>query len=140
MVHPLSHDLRKRIVKAVDQGLSRNQAAAKFDVAVSTAVKLMQHVKATGGVAPGKIGGYRKHKLEPHDAVVRELVSATPDATLDELVARLAERGIATSRSGLDRYFARIGWSFKKNAARKRAGQARRQSGAGSLAGETTGS
>lgn len=46
-------------MKAVDKGLSCNQAAAKFDVAVSTAVKLMQHVKETGGVVPRKIGGYR---------------------------------------------------------------------------------
>jgi transposase len=133
MAQALSGDIRGRIVKAVDAGLSRNKAAAKFDVAVSTAVKLMRHVKDTGGIAPKKIGGYRKHKLEPHDAAVRELASATPDATLDELVAQLAERGIATSRSGLDRYFAKIGWSFKKNLARSRTGQAGRQESARSL-------
>jgi transposase len=45
---------------------------------------------------------------------VRELVQATPDPTLDEFVIELAKHGIATSRSGLDRYFAVIGWSFKK--------------------------
>lgn len=138
MVQALSGDIRRRIVKAVDAGLSRNQAAKKFDVAVSTAVKLMQHVRETGSVAPKKIGGYRKHKLAAHDAAVRELATATPDATLEELVAQLAERGIATSRSGLDRYFAKIGWSFKKNSARIRAGQAGRQGSAPNVGGRAT--
>ena len=138
MVQALSGDIRRRIVKAVNAGLSRNKAAKKFDVAVSTAVKLMQHVQESGSVAPKKIGGYRRHKLGPHDAVVRELAMATPDATLEELVIQLAERGIATSRSGLDRYFRMIGWSFKKNLARIRAGQAGRQGGAPSLGGRAT--
>ena len=107
-------------------------------MAVSTAVKLMQHVQESGSVVPKKIGGYRRHKLSPHDAVLRELATATPDATLEELVIQLAERGIATSRSGLDRYFAKIGWSFKKNFACLRTGQAGRQGGARSLGGRAT--
>lgn len=130
MVQALSPDIRKRMAKAVDAGASRNAVAKRFDVAPSTVIKLMTHIEVTGSVAPKKIGGYRKHKLATHDAVVRELVRATPDATLDELVAALAGRGISTSRSGLDRYFRGIGWSFKKNPARRRAGQARRQGGA----------
>jgi transposase len=121
MVHALSLDMRKRMAKAVDAGSSRNAVARRFDVAPSTVIKLMSHIKATGSAAPKKIGGYRKHKLAAHDAVVRELVMATPDATLDELVGALGLCGIATSRSGLDRYFSRIEWSFKKSLARSRA-------------------
>lgn len=138
MTQALSNDLRNRIAKAVNGGLSRNKAAKKFDVAVSTAVKLMKRVKDTGSVVPGKIGGHRKHKLEAHDAVVRELVTATPDATLAELVVELAKRGIATSKSGLDRYFAKINWSFKKNPARIRTGQSRRRGRPPSLGGKPT--
>jgi transposase len=127
MVQALSPDIRKRIAKAVDAGASRNAVAKRFDVAASTVIKLMTRIAATGSHAPKQMGGYRKHKLAPHDGVVRELVRATPDATLDELVEQLASRGITTSRSGLDRYFRSIDWSFKKNPARSRAGQARRQ-------------
>ena len=127
MVQALSLDIRKRMVKAVDSGSSRNAVAKRFDVAVSTVIKLMTHVKMTGSPAPKKIGGYLRHKLAAHDAVVRELLLATPDATLDELVVDLGRRGIRASRSGLDRYLGHIGWSFKKNPARSRAGQARRQ-------------
>lgn len=123
MVHALSLDIRKRMAKAVDAGSSRNSVAKRFDVAPSTVIKLMARIKATGSAASKKIGGYRKHKLTAHDAVVRELVLTTPDATLDELVEELAKLGITTSRSGLDRYFSRIDWSFKKNPARSRAKQ-----------------
>lgn len=130
MVQALSLDIRKRVAKAVDGGSSRNAVAKRFDVAPSTVIKLMTHIKATGSAVPKKIGGYRKPKLATHDAAVRELVLATPDATLDEFVVELAKLGIVTSRSGLDRYFGVIGWSFKKNAARSRAKPARRQGGA----------
>jgi len=133
MVQALSSDIRKRIVKAVEGGLSRNKAAKRFDVVVSTVVKLMKHVEETGGIAPKKIGGYRKPKLAAHDAEVRALAMATPDATLEELVTALAGLGIATSRSALDRYFGKIGWSFKKNPSRIRAGQAGRQGRSGRL-------
>ena len=128
MVQALSLDIRKRMAKAVDGGASRNAVAKRFDVAPSTVIKLMRHIKATGSAAPKKMGGYRKPKLAAHDGTVRELVQATPDATLDEFVLELTKLGITTSRSTLDRYFGIIGWSFKKNAARSRAKQARRQS------------
>ena len=134
MVQAFSIDIRKRMVKAVETGASRNSVAKRFDVAVSTVIKLMQHAKATGSLLPKRMGGYRKHKLAAHDAVVRELLLATPDATLDELVVVLGKRRIKASRSGLDRYLGHIGWSFKKNPARIRAGQARRQGRARRLA------
>lgn len=60
--------------------------AKRFDVAPSMAIKLMAHIEATGSLVPKKMGGYRKHRLAAHDAAVRELVLATPDATLDDLV------------------------------------------------------
>ena len=64
MVQAISNDLRKRIVKAVEGGLSRNKASKRFDVAVSTVVNLMNHVKETGSIVPKKIGGYTNlHKF-----------------------------------------------------------------------------
>jgi len=130
MVQALSLDIRKRMAKAVTAGASRNSVAKRFDVAASTVIKLMQLAKATGSLKPRPMGGYRKYKLAAHDAVVRELLHTTPDATLDEMVQELGRRAITASRSGLDRYLGHIGWSFKKNPARIRTGQARRQGGA----------
>ena len=57
MALPLSQDLRARIVRAVLEGSSIRQAAARFDVSPSSAVKLMQRVRETGSTAPAKIRG-----------------------------------------------------------------------------------
>ena len=57
-------DLPKRVVEAVERdGLSCNQAAARFDVAFSTAIGWVNRYRETGSVAPGQIGGYRPKKL-----------------------------------------------------------------------------
>ena len=94
MALPLSQDLRARIVRAVAEGSSIRQAAARFDVSPSSAIKLMQRVRATGSTAPAKIGGYRRPLLDGHEALLRELTSAKPGITLVEVKGALAERGI----------------------------------------------
>ena len=58
MARPYSMDLRERVVAAVTQeGQSRNQAANRFGVAISTAVKWLERYETTGSVAPGQMGG-----------------------------------------------------------------------------------
>ena len=42
MGKPYSLDLRKRVVAAIEDGMSRNQAARQFGVAISTAIGWMQ--------------------------------------------------------------------------------------------------
>ena len=60
MGKPYSLDLRKRVVAAVlTGGLSCNQAAEQFGVAVSTAIGWVRRQRETGSVAPGKMGGHR---------------------------------------------------------------------------------
>jgi transposase len=39
--------------------MSRNQAAARYGVAVSSAVKWVARFRATGSAAPAKMGGYK---------------------------------------------------------------------------------
>ncbi len=45
---PLSQDLRERIVRAVEKGSSIRQAALRFEVSPSAAVKLMRRVRESG--------------------------------------------------------------------------------------------
>jgi transposase len=60
MGKPYSEDLRKRVVAAVEtSGLSCNQAAKQFGVAISTAIGWVRRLRETGSVAPGKMGGHR---------------------------------------------------------------------------------
>jgi transposase len=95
MTAPLSRDLRERIVRAVAQGSSIRQAAERFAVSPSAAVKLMQRVRRTGSTAPAKIGGHRRPLLEAHADDLRAITSAKTGITLREIKATLAERGIA---------------------------------------------
>src|SRR3974390_2030723 len=85
MTRPLSNDLRERVVAAVLGGASCREAAARFDIAVSSVVKLMQRYRATGSVAPGKMGGHRKRVLEPHRKIITERVTETPHPTTHAL-------------------------------------------------------
>jgi len=119
---PYSNDLRERVVAAVlTGGLSRNQAAARFGVAISTAIKWVQRFERTGSVAPSKIGGYRPK------AIVGEyrgwLLQRTQekDFTLRGLVAELAERGLKVDYKTMWKFVHGEKLSFKKKPRRQRA-------------------
>jgi transposase len=114
MARPYSVDLRERVVRAVEAGLSRRAAAARFEVSVSFVVKLMQRWRRLGTVAPEQVGGWKRSALEAHAERVRMLLAAEPDLTIAELRTRLAEKGVAASRSGIGRFLAAAGLTRKK--------------------------
>ncbi len=60
MVRPLSIDLRSRVVAAVDGGLSRRQAAARFGVSISSAIRWTSRARTTGDVGPRRLGGDKR--------------------------------------------------------------------------------
>jgi putative transposase len=116
MTAPMSQDLRKRIVRAVAQGSSARQAAQRFEVSPSAAVKLMQRVRQTGSTAPDKIGGYRRPLLEPHADLLRKMVESRKGITLREIKARLVEQGIEVKAlSTIADMLHRLGLSHKKS-------------------------
>lgn len=105
MAKPYSMDLRERVVEAVERdGLSCNQAAARFDVAVSTVIDWVNRYRQTGSVAPGQIGGYRPKKLigEYRDWLLQRCRER--EFTLRGLVGELAERGLSVDY--------RVVWAF----------------------------
>jgi transposase len=114
MARPLSLDLRQRIVGAVESGLSRRAAAGRFAVSQSCAIKLVQRWKRTGSVAPAAMGSPKGSALAAYEGLVRELVAAQPDITLDELKARLGEQAIMVGRTSIHRYLERLGLTRKK--------------------------
>jgi putative transposase len=118
MTAPLSNDLRERVVAAVASGESCRSVAVRFGVAVSSAVKWSQRHRATGSVAPGKMGGHRKRVLEPHRDFIVGRISQTPHLTLHGLKEDLAARGVKVSHNAVWLFLRREGLSFKKNAAR----------------------
>ena len=98
MTQPYSNDLRERVVEAHLAGEPIRQVAARFGVSVSSVPKWVARFRATGSVAPGKIGGHRPWLLEPHRELVHRLVAETPHLTIDRLRDLLAAAGIAVSR------------------------------------------
>jgi transposase len=57
MPKPCSLEIRKQVVSAVESGASRREAADWCDVSTGSAIKWMQHRKATGSSAPKPSGG-----------------------------------------------------------------------------------
>jgi transposase len=114
-----STDLRARIDAHVAAGHSRRDAARRFGVSPSCAVKLAQHVAATGSVAPVRQGRPPGGgKLAPHQAMLIGWVEAEPDITMPELAQRLkAVTGVTAHPASLSRVLLAAGFSVKKNPA-----------------------
>lgn len=115
MVRPYSNDLRERVVAAVTTGQSCRVVADRFAIAVSSVVKWSQRYRATGSVAPGKMGGHRRRVLEPHRAFIVERIEQTSHLTLHRLKDELAVRGVTVSHNAIWQFMRREGLSFKKN-------------------------
>jgi len=125
MPHPLSNDLRERVVAFVEAGHSRNEAAAHFGTSVSFAVNLMKLWRETGGVEPRPRGGFRHGKLGPHKDFILAAVAANSDITMPELAEELAKaKGVKADPSSLSKFLIASGLSFKKNSSGKRTRQA----------------
>ena len=112
-----SGDLRERVIEAVETGASRREAAERFEVSVSSAVKWLQRWRERKSAAPKPSGGSIS-PLEEFATEILALVAEQPDLTLVETVAAPRKRRIKTSRSSLWRFLDRHKISFKKGMAR----------------------
>lgn len=125
MPHPLSNDLRERVVAYVEAGHSCHEAASHFDTSVSFAVNLMRRWRETGRVDPKPRGGFRHGKLAPHRDFILAAVAARHDITMPELAKVLAKtKGVTVDPSSLSKFLIGCGLSFKKNPAGQRTRQA----------------
>jgi transposase len=115
MGRPLSMDLRERMMAAFATGLSRRAVAQRFKVAVSSMIKLVQHQQRTGSLAPKPPWRRKPYALAVHEDLVRGLVRAQPDMTLDELHEALAAEQVFVSRSAVDRFLKSLDLTLKKS-------------------------
>jgi len=127
MGKPYSVDLRRRVVAAIEAGMSRNQAARQFGVAISTAIGWMQRVKQTGSVAPGQMGGHKPKAISGEDAVWLSQRIRAGDFTLRGLVAELGERGLKVDYRSVWEFVHAEKLSFKKKRGGWRTRPARRR-------------
>jgi transposase len=115
MPKSLSFDLRSRVLAAIDAGLSCRQAAARFGVSASSAIRWQGMRRSGGDARPKPQGGDRlSHRTEAHAELIHAALAAVPDITLPELKARLAENGAQVSVSALWRFCRRHQITRKK--------------------------
>lgn len=116
MSRPYSMDLRERAVARVLAGESVRAVASMLSISAATVVRWSGRHRATGSVAPGKIGG---HKVSILSGGHRDwlLERATRDFTLRGLVAELAEREVKVDYVQVWRFVHAEGLSFKKKRA-----------------------
>src|SRR4051812_15092750 len=112
-MQPLSNDLRKRILDAVDNNEgSRRNLAARFKVNTSTITKLLRLRRETGSYQPRPHGG-GVAPTPDGDALerLRRLVEETPDPPLEAL---RREMGASGSRMIIGRAPQELGLPLKK--------------------------
>jgi transposase len=115
MPKPLSLDLRSRVLAAVDGGLSCCQAAERFGVSASSAIRWVARRREVGDARPWVQGGDRlSHKTEAHSALIHAALAEVPDITLLEIKARLAGQGADVSIAALWRFLRRHRITRKK--------------------------
>jgi transposase len=115
MAKSLSLDLRRRVVDAIERGLSCRQAAERFGVSASSAIRWLDRLKKQGEVAAKRQGGDRKSgRIEAEAAFLLGEATKTPDITLVELQEKLKARGVSVGIGTLWRFFDRRRITFKK--------------------------
>ena len=135
MTRALSQDLRSRVIAAVDGGLSCNAAAARFGIAVSSAIRWVRAWRVEGRVTALPQGGdLRSQHIEVYRDVILGAIDADVDITLVELSELLHRQHEASfAPSSVWRFLDRHNLTYKKNGARQRAGAPRRRRSSASL-------
>jgi transposase len=115
MAKPISNDLRTRVCQAIAEGLSCRQAAGRFKVSVSSAIRWQARLRERGSAAPDMVGGdVRSVRIEKHATFILGAVEGKPDITLNELRIRLQARGETFGIGTLWRFFDRRQITLKK--------------------------
>jgi transposase len=112
-----SVDLREKVLTAYHrQEGSIRQLAKRFTVSPRFVGGLISRFRRTGSYAPHPHGGGNPPRIDAQgQQVIYELMKQHPDATLDELCQRYAERcQVTPSRSSMHRTLALLKLTRKK--------------------------
>jgi transposase len=116
--------VRERILQLYEQGKSTREIAAFSGFCVAAVRRVRQQFKARGTLKPQThLCGRKTLLTAARKARLEKLVADQPDATLAQLGTRL-DRPFGTST--VDVWLRRLGWTCKKNAARRRTAPGRR--------------
>ncbi len=118
MAAAYSMDLRTRVLRDSDAGLSSKELADRYHVSRAWVDALKQRRRATGAFAPLKPTKFRGRALAATDLDrLAAVLAARPDATLQEIRAALrTSAGVTT----IWRALKALDFTFKKNGTRRR--------------------
>ena len=118
MAAAYSMDLRARVLRDADAGLTSKELAQRYHVSRAWVDALKQRRRETGSMAARPQTKFRGRVLAGHEARLAALILARPDATLAELRDALpTTAGLSTLWRTIDR----LGFTLKKNGTRRRA-------------------
>ncbi len=111
-----SVDLRERLLRAIDAGLSQAEASRLFGVGTSTITRWRQQWATTGDLVPKPRSG-RPPRIGPeHASTLRAQIARHPDATLAAHCAQWATgQGVRLSVPTMSRALRRLGITLKKS-------------------------
>jgi transposase len=102
-------DQRRRLLAAIDEGMSCRAAAVRFGVAPATAIRWQAQWRETGSFAPKPQGGdMLSRRVEQRER---------KEISLEELCQALIGVGLHVSVAGLHRFFVRRGMTRKRRLA-----------------------
>ena len=118
MAAAYSMDLRTRVLRDADNGLSSKELAERYHVSRAWVDALKQRRRETGAYAPLQQTKFRRRALVAAETErLAALVTARPDATLLELREALRTTvGLTTIWRALNQ----LDFTFKKNGTRRR--------------------
>ncbi len=116
MARAYSLDLRKRVIEAIDEGLSTREAARRFSIGISTSGAWYRDWRSSGSLEPGRQGKPKVSKLDAHETFILALVETDErDITLAEIAEHLAaRRGVKAGVTTVHEFFAKRGITYKK--------------------------
>jgi transposase len=110
-----SEDLRRKIVAAVERGMSKTQAALLFDVSLSSVKRYSRMASEGNSLAPKKRLGRVPKVGEKAKKLLNEDMKERPAETIAERIRFLQSiTGESLSYSTIRRLLKRLGWSRKK--------------------------
>ncbi len=110
-----SEDLRKKIVLAVERGLSKSQAARTFSVSLSSVKRYAKKAHRGESLAPKKSPGSAPKLDQKATKLLEKDLKERPFASLqDRCIYIETVTGLSVSRSTMCRAIARIGSTRKK--------------------------
>ena len=110
-----SPEVRQRVLRAVDEGTSRDQIIELFHISRATIQRYVKQRRETGSVLPRPLPGRPPRKRAALQMGVQALLEARPEASQQEYCHWWeAEHGMCVSRASMSRAIHAIGWVRKQ--------------------------